>query len=404
MRIHDYQVLQRNNDDKSLVTLSNGDVIVLPVGGPYEVDGAKEVYVGDLWVLAGQSNMQGIGDMIDVETPSPFVHSLTSAEVWNIASEPLHRVDQSPRLVHHVLDGRPGVPEPIPALDPNPIKGAGLGLSFAKAMYEKTGVPIGLIPAAHGGTSMAQWDPKLKVDGDASLYGATLARINDTGGKVAGILWYQGESDTGEPHLPPMYIESMRALVESFRSDLNKPDLPFYYVQIGNYVMADNPTECCGWSAIREAQRQFEPILPNLGMATAIDLGLDDNIHVGTQDLKRLGQRLANIALGKLSPRLKGITFDASHSEIRIEYDNVQGSLQSPGLPTGFMVRLPSGAEFRCFYKTILDGSAVILKLITNELPAGAALWYGWGMMPYCNITDSADAAIPGFGPILLES
>ncbi|MCL4218335.1 MAG: hypothetical protein KJ052_15210, partial [Candidatus Hydrogenedentes bacterium] len=38
-------------------------------------------------------------------------------------------------------------------------KGAGLGLPFAKAVAEATGRPIGLVPCAHGGTSMTQWSP-----------------------------------------------------------------------------------------------------------------------------------------------------------------------------------------------------------------------------------------------------
>ena len=53
---------------------------------------AQHVYVGDLWILAGQSNMQGYGDMIDVETPSPYVHSFESRYDWVIAEEPLHRL------------------------------------------------------------------------------------------------------------------------------------------------------------------------------------------------------------------------------------------------------------------------------------------------------------------------
>jgi sialate O-acetylesterase len=44
----------------------------------------------------------------------------------------------------------------------------------------------------------------------------------------------------------------------------------------------------------------------------------------------------------------------------------------------------------------------VILKL-SNKIPEGAFLWYGWGCDPYCNLTDSTDAAVPVFGPIPLD-
>ena len=101
-----------------------------------------------------------------------------------------------------------------------------MGLTFAKAMAEATGVPIGLIPAAHGGTSMQQWEPSRKHMGGGSLYGATLARVAANGGKVAGILWYQGESDAN-PADAPLYESRMTELVQSFRADFGQPDLPF---------------------------------------------------------------------------------------------------------------------------------------------------------------------------------
>ena len=62
-------------------------------------------------------------------------------------------------------------------------KGAGPGVSFANEMFRLTGVPQGLICCAHGGTTMAQWDPKLKKDGDNSLYGAMLNRVKRNGGE-----------------------------------------------------------------------------------------------------------------------------------------------------------------------------------------------------------------------------
>ena len=74
-------------------------------------------------------------------------------------------------------------------------KGAGLGLPFAVALVESTGVPVGLVACAHGGTSMEQWNPAKKEQGGKSLYGSMLRQVKLAGGKVKGVLWYQGESD-----------------------------------------------------------------------------------------------------------------------------------------------------------------------------------------------------------------
>jgi hypothetical protein len=59
-------------------------------------------------------------------------------------------------------------------------------------------------------------------------------------------------------------------------------------------------------------------------------------------------------------------------------------------------------------YKTTLDGATAVLHLTFDAqyadamLPDGTCLWYGWGTRPYCNVTDSADMAIPAFGPLPL--
>src|SRR5260221_11437070 len=97
------QVLQRDADDKARVYQEDGQVLELPVGGPYTVGDAHDILVGDLWVLAGQSNMEGVGDLVDVEKPSPFVHSLQSREEWAVPEKPLHEAAEWRRITHHNL-------------------------------------------------------------------------------------------------------------------------------------------------------------------------------------------------------------------------------------------------------------------------------------------------------------
>ena len=70
------------------------------------------VFVGDLWVLAGQSNMEGVGDLIDVTPPNPRVMLLGMDGKWAQAEEPLHWLVDSPDPVHSgdpktVPSGRP---------------------------------------------------------------------------------------------------------------------------------------------------------------------------------------------------------------------------------------------------------------------------------------------------------
>ena len=397
--LQDHQVLQRDGDDRARVRLDSGETIELPVGGPYEVGGARDVLVGDLWVLAGQSNMEGVGDLVDVEPPSPYVHSYQSREQWAVAEEPLHWLGESPRVVHHRLWGLDRVPDEPDPRDPQRTKGAGLGLTFARLRHERTGVPVGLIPSAHGGTSMAQWDPALRDQGGASLYGATIERVRAVGGRVAGVLWYQGESDANPDDLP-LYKERLTRLVAALRADLARPDLPIYYVQIGRFVEAS--ASVAGWNGIREAQRTWAGTMPGTAMVSAIDLKLDDLIHIGTQGLKRLGARLADVADGHRAPEIAGVRVEGDRDRIRIVFDHVRGGLRATGRPAGFSLRDAVGHEIPAIYKVTLDGDAAVLHLVADALTPEARLWYGWGLDPYCNVTDAADMAIPAFGPLPL--
>jgi sialate O-acetylesterase len=405
MEIQDFQVLQRDADDKARVQLASGERIELPVGGPYEVGASRHVLVGDLWVLAGQSNMEGVGELVDVETPFPFVHSYQSCERWAIAEEPLHWLAESPRPVHHALLGRDPIPECPERRDPLRTTGAGLGLTFAKQHYARTGVPIGLIPSAHGGTSLEQWDPRLRDRGGDSLYGATLERIAACGGRIAGILWYQGESEAS-PEGAVAFQQRATALTEAFRTDLDRPDLPFYYVQIG-CVVGDASQgwdwSLAGWNGVREAQRRIAQTMPHAAMVAAIDLELDDLIHIGTRGQKRLGRRLAQVAGGQPGLDVAGVRVDGPR--VQVTFTGVQGALAAAGRPSGFSLRDRAGHERPMIHKVTLAGATAVLHLCFDaqygeaRLPEETYLWYGWGLNPYCNVTDSADMAIPAFGP-----
>lgn len=401
MTISNDQVLQRDTDGIARVTLDNGEAVELRAGGPYEVGGAKNVLVGDLWVLAGQSNMEGVGDLVAVETPHQMVHSFQSREQWAAAEEPLHWLGESPRPIHHTIWGMPLPSSPAPR-DTARAKGSGLGLTFAKTLTEATGIPIGLIPSAHGGTSMQQWEPSRKGIGGDSLYGATLERVRANGGKVAGILWYQGESDAN-PQDALLYRSRMIELIQSFRADFGQPELPFYFVQLGGWVADPSPDYLNGWNSVRDSQRVLSSALPNVGMVSAIDCGLDDGIHIDTPGLKALGRRLAAVAFGHPAPALNSITRDDAAHQLRVSFANVQGPLTAPGKPAGFSLRSADGTEVMLIYKIVLDGPNAILNMNEGPSPAGLDLYYGYGLNPYCNITDTTGASLPAFGPVRVE-
>ena len=220
------------------IRFDDGKLTGVPAGGPYTINcqvqlgkGATTIvtvgpiFVGDLWVLAGQSNMEGVGDLVDVTPPHPQVMMLGMDGRWKQAEEPLHWLIDSPDPVH---SGDPKNREQRSAqAHKTRRKGAGLGLPFAEALVQETGVPIGLVICAHGGTSMEQWNPAKKDEGGKSLYGSMMRQFQLAGGKVKGVLWYQGESDAGGD-AAKSYPQVFTRFIAAVRSDFGQPELPFY--------------------------------------------------------------------------------------------------------------------------------------------------------------------------------
>ncbi len=396
--------------DKALGQIQSGDWTAgldgLPTGGPYrltfvvannygkelESHTVDKILVGDVWVLAGQSNMVGRAELKNVETPHELVHVYQPKGGWAQAKEPIHERRE-----------RNGM-----------VIGAGLSLRFAKELVKRTGIPIGLIPTAVGGTSLWQWDPALKTKGRESLYGNMLAQFEASGGKARGMLWYQGEADASEERLPE-YLDRFRDFVATVRIDLRSPELPIHTVQLGRYVTSPGERTDVTWSAMREAQRQAALTIDGVAIVSGIDLELVDSIHVDTEGLKTLGVRFAKQVCHDVykdergcgglepGPRLEGVEW-AGPFRLRVKFSGVNGSLAAPGRVVGFDVRDSDEKRLPLVFQTeIIRSNEVELWLARREKVSDPAfLTYGYGMDATANLTDEEGIAAPAFGPIRL--
>ena len=87
---------------------------------------------------------------------------------------------------------------------------------------------------------------------------------------ISGIVWYQGESNTGRAKV---YEAQLRCLMQDWRQQFHLPALPFVIVQLANF-MAPSPTpQETGWAELRESQRLATLSDPRAELAVAIDLG-----------------------------------------------------------------------------------------------------------------------------------
>lgn len=421
-------------DWRTIATVQDGKwagaIEGVPAGGPYRVEfrlagsGSSSrvtgVLVGDLWLLAGQSNMEGRGYLVEAVAPDPRVHSFDMRDHWLVGEEPLHTRVDSVDPVYWFLNEKkvkaPYTPERVERYNRQRDRGTGLGLPFALEMLRRTGVPVGVIPCALGGTSMDEWSPDLKHKGGESLYGATLRRVRAAGSKLKGVVWYQGESDASRKQAP-LFQGKFERFVAALRQDLAAPGLPFYYVQAGRCVTAEDIGD--QWNMVQEAQRTAEAKIPRSGMVAAVDLELVDSAHADAASLKRLGLRLANLACRDLFPEVTACaglkpgprpvkaTVKAFPyiSVVTVSFSGVNGRLRAAGRMAGFTIHNSAGAVLPIVYAVEPDPSdpSSVLVRVSGKVPAGAVLRYGYGTDPYCNLADEAGMAAPAFGPMPLE-
>jgi sialate O-acetylesterase len=104
---------------------------------------------------------------------------------------------------------------------------------------------------------------------------------------VSGVVWYQGESNVGNP---APYADYLQKLIGCWRDRWQQPELPFVVVQLANYdgrqqtgmprpiTYQATPTNS-NWAQLREAQRLTAKKMTNVELASAIDLGETVDIH-----------------------------------------------------------------------------------------------------------------------------
>lgn len=250
--------------------------------GPVEWAGRGDmrhhIGVGDVWIAAGQSNAAGYGKTPCFDAPEPGVHMFHASGRWRLATHPLS--DSTGAIYPLNMEGGNGSHSPL--------------LTFGKRLKGALGHPIGLIPAALGGSTLGRW--VRAVNGD--LFDNMLEMLDDAGGKCRGMVWYQGESDTGAG-VCASYLKKFRRMVDDLRRCLNKPNLPIITAQLNRYIGEpfDSPAHK-GWEAVREAQRRAAREIPGVAIISTLDLGLSDGIHNSSGANLVIGERMAEAALG----------------------------------------------------------------------------------------------------------
>lgn len=414
-----------------------GDMSAAPVD-------RSDLLVGDVWFASGQSNMEM---PLKGFNGAPIKDSEKEIAAANYPKIRLllqkHRPAAAPMLD---TDDMWKVCTPETAKD-----FSAAAYFFGRRIMQEENVPIGLIDSTWGGTPAHAWisteglawsnlpsvaldagrilreqgmadslrenfkaqDEALKSAGKppvvkaryvdhsgawtpAALFNGMVAPF--TSYTVRGFLWYQGETDH-EGIKALNYSRVFPALIQDWRKQWGGP-LPFFFVQIASY---DSPGE--GWAQVRDAQRRTLG-LADTGMAVALDVGLEKNIH--PPDKQTIGARLAQAALGisyshkveTASPDLTGTGLEGS--SIRAYFTHGDG-LTAKGPLTDFQVAGEDGkfVNATAGIEVIAGQSTVVATAPSVESPR--YIRYGWepyvrsylynaGGLPMGTFTSESDA------------
>lgn len=379
-------------DDKGkwcvqLPAMKAGGPFVLTIEGTNTVK-VENILVGEVWICSGQSNMEW-----------PVAASTNGAAEVAAADRPQIRhikIEHIPadKARDDVTSGGWQV------TTPQTVGGfTAVGYFFARHLQDQLKVPVGLIGSNWGGTRIEPWTPPVgfqavpalkdisdnldkfpqkNADGSINhqtplaLYNGMIAGLVPYG--IRGAIWYQGESNNGEGML---YFEKMKALIGGWRSLWNKPEMPFYFVQLAPFRYGGNAEALPG---IWEAQAATLSI-PNTGMAVTVDISELGDIH--PKNKQDVGKRLALWALATIhgqkdlvysGPLFKAIAVEGNKA--RICFDNVgTGLVARDGKPlTCFKI----AGEDKKFVdaKAEIDGQTVVVSADGVDKPV--AVRFGW--------------------------
>jgi len=228
---------------------------------PDKLEWLQEAHRGnlDIFILAGQSNMEGDGKL------KPFFHFENEDRIYVF--------DERFKWI----------------LGAGPLKSKfGPSFSFASTILESTdSKAVGIVNVARGGTGIGEWS---KDYADNSLYQVTLKRAlaASTQGQIKGLLFFQGEKDAdidSTGHFQDWH-EVFEGFISDIRNDLKLDSLPVIYAQIGK---GDRDL----WNEVKRSQEKVEA--PFTMMIRTDDLDYKEgSVHFNTESYIEIGKRFGH--------------------------------------------------------------------------------------------------------------
>jgi sialate O-acetylesterase len=406
----------------------------------------NDVLIGEVWVCAGQSNMQwsvNQSNDADLERAAATFPNIRLISVPQVGT-------QEPQWN---FNGKWSV------CSPETVGGfSAVGYLFGRQLHQTLGVPVGLINNAWGGSAaeawvkrdklaaneklrplhdrwvqvesgfeaakadfekkMAEWklvaerakkegkpapnqpgNPDGQMRGNArpgNIHSGVLTPSIGYG--IRGAIWYQGESNAGRAF---QYRELFPFMIKTWREEWGLGDFPFYWVQLADF-MAEKPEPVdSAWAELREAQTMTMKALPNTGEAVIIDIGEGKDIH--PKNKQDVAKRLARWALAETykkpdiacrSPLYKAM--EQQGGKIVLSFDNVTGGWRPFDVaePIGFTIAGADKVFVHAKAKILPDGR---IEVSSDKVTAPVAVRYAWADNPVCNMYSQAGLPLTPF-------
>jgi sialate O-acetylesterase len=316
----------------------------LTVAGKNTIE-LKDILVGEVWLVAGQSNMQRLlsetanGEAAIAAADHPLIR------LFNVSRQVAFRHAPPPLGVWRAC-----TPESVKEF-------SAAGYYFGVELQKELGVPVGLINSSYGGSQAEAWTPveyllaspelrptverakvwdaerprvraeyeeqlrrwregadKARAAGArpspsppvpdalreyrvaASIYKGMIEPLIPF--RVRGAFWYQGESNEERAEQYGLLLPTM---IRAWRERWGEGDFPFGIVQLPNYRDPKPEPADEAWSHVREAQRRTALAVKNAGLIVTIDIGEAHDIH--PKNKLDVGRRMARWALAAVYGR-----------------------------------------------------------------------------------------------------
>lgn len=381
-------------------------------GGPFEITltsgGAervlRDVLVGDVWLCAGQSNMEmevGPGGT-SKRGVSDWQREVAAADLPQLRVFTVARGTANAPAAD--VDGEWQVASPATA-----ARFSAVAFFFGRELLRHGKGPLGLVVSAWGGTVCQAWTsaeglaglpqfaaqvqtiaglhaagkraPRYRPNRPTVLWNAMVAPF--AGFPFAGVVWYQGEANRSRAAL---YAQLFPAMIADWRRSFGR-ELPFYFVQIAPFDWRDDAD---GRTALLRESQAAALALPATGMVVTLDCGCADDLHPPQKQV--VGERLARLALARHygepvvcdGPRLLHVRRDGA--SLRLSFDAVQGPLVLDAAASGFEIAGDDGRFVAA--GAFADGDQVVVSAPAVGEPS--AVRYAWSAAPPCSLKNGA--------------